>query len=400
MLAYPTSAGPAIPLAPVLSAASFRRMAGAPARTVLDAGEYRLVTSGRVAIALALRELGVQAGDTVLVPAYHSPSMIPPVLWRGAAPVFYRVTADAGVDLDDLAAKIGPDTRAVMVTHYFGFPQDLAPIRALCDARGIALIEDCAHAFIGEHGGRPLGSWGDYAIASSMKFLPIYEGGALVSSRHDLKNVGLRSAGAGFEAKVALNALEKGFAYGRLPAVRAALWLPLRAKAALWSMLKQGMAKRDSTAPQPALAPASSDSSFDFDPRWLDKRSSLFSRALLRTASPARIQALRRRHYQRLDEALRGLPGVHALHPRLPDGACPWVFPLLADEPEALFARLKKAGVPLTRFGYPLWQGMDTQTCPNAALLSRQVLSLPCHQELREEELDWLIAAVRKEVLA
>ena len=388
-------AGPAIPLAPVLSASSFRRAADAPARTVLDAGAYRLVTSGRVAIALALRELGIKAGDTVLVPAYHSPSMIPPVLWRGATPVFYRVAPDARVDLEDLAKKIGPGTRAVMVTHYFGFPQDMAPIRALCDARGIALIEDCAHAFIGEHAGRPLGSWGDYAIASSMKFFPIYEGGALVSSRHDLDKVTLRSAGSGFEAKVALNSLERGFAHGRLPAVRAALWLPLRAKAALWGMLKRG---RKTQAP--ALAPASSDSSFDFDPRWLDKRSSLFSRALLRAASPARVQALRRRHYQRLDEALRGLPGVRALHPRLPDGACPWVFPLLADEPEALFARLKARGVPLTRFAYPLWQGMDAETCPNAAMLSRRVLALPCHQELRAEELDWMVETVRKEVLA
>ncbi|MEW6372841.1 MAG: DegT/DnrJ/EryC1/StrS aminotransferase family protein [Pseudomonadota bacterium] len=393
-------AGPAIPLAPVLSASSFRRAADTPARTVLDAGAYRLVTSGRVAIALALRELGIQAGDAVLVPAYHSPSMIPPVLWRGATPVFYRVDADARVDLADLAKKIGPETRAVMVTHYFGFPQDMAPIRALCDARGIALVEDCAHAFIGEHAGRPLGSWGDFAIASSMKFFPIYEGGALVSSRRDLKNVTLRSAGSGFEAKVALNSLERGFAYGRLPAVRAALWLPLHAKAALWGMLKRGMLKRGGKTPKPALAPASSDSSFDFDPRWLDKRSSLFSRALLKAASPARVQALRRRHYQRLDEALRGLPGVRALHPRLPDGACPWVFPLLADEPETLFSRLKARGVPLTRFGHPLWQGMDAETCPNAAMLSRRVLALPCHQELRAEELDWMIATVRKEVLA
>jgi len=278
------------------------------------------------------------------------------------------------------------------VTHYFGFPQDIAPIRALCDARGIALVEDCAHAFIGEHDGRPLGSWGDYAIASSMKFLPIYEGGALVSSRHDLRNVTLRSAGVGFEAKVALNSLEKGFAYGRLPAVRAALWLPLRAKSALWGMLKRGRKVQ-----APALAPASSDSSFDFDPRWLDKRSSLFSRTLLKVASPARIQALRRRNYGRLDEALRGLPGLRALHPQLPDGACPWVYPLLADEPEALFQRLKARGVPLTRFAYPLWQGVDDATCPNAAMLSRRVLSLPCHQELREDELDWIIAAVRKE---
>lgn len=387
--------GPAIPLAPVLSASSFRRAAAAPARTVLDAGVHRLVTSGRVAIALALRELGVGPGDTVLVPAYHSPSMIPPVLWRGAAPVFYRVTPGAAVDLDDLAQKIGPRTRAVMVTHYFGFPQDMAPIRALCDARGVALIEDCAHAFIGEHAGRPLGSWGDYAIASSMKFLPIYEGGALVSSRHSLDKVALRSAGAGFEAKVALNSLERGFAYGRLPAVRAAFWLPLRTKAALWGMLKRGR-----KTPAPALAPASSDSGFDFDPRWLDKRSSLFARMLLKAASPARIQALRRRHYARLDAALRGLPGVRPLHPQLPEGACPWVFPLLVDDPDTLFARLKRAGVPLTRFGHPLWQGMEADACANAAMLSRRVLSLPCHQELRAEELDWLVDTVRREVLA
>ena len=395
MLASSSSTHPAIPLAPVLSASSFRRAASAPARTVLDAGSYRLVTSGRVAIALALRELGVQAGDTVLVPAYHSPSMIPPVLWRAATPVFYRVGPDARVDLDHLAARIDAGTRAVMVTHYFGFPQDMAPIRALCDARGIALVEDCAHAFIGEHAGQPLGSWGDYAIASSMKFFPIYEGGALVSKQRSLEGVQVRSAGAGFEAKAALNSLERGFAYGRLPAVQAALWLPLRAKGALWGMLKRGR-----STPARALAPDSSDSSFNFDPRWLDKRSSLFARSMLKLASPARIQALRRSHYARLDTALRGLPGVRPLHERLPDGACPWVFPLLADDPEALFARLKAAGVPLTRFGHPLWGGMDADTCPNAAMLSRRVLSLPCHQELREAEVDWLVQAVRKAVLA
>lgn len=397
MLAHPLPVRPLIPLAPILSASSFRRAAGARVATVLDAGNYRLVTSGRVAIGLALREIGVGPGDEVLVPAYHSPSMIPPVLWRGAAPRFYRVQADAAVDLDDLAANITPATRAVMVTHYFGFPQQMAPIRALCDARGIALIEDCAHCFIGEHGGRPVGAWGDYAIASSMKFLPIYEGGALVSARHALDRIRLRSAGAGFEAKAALDSLERGFAYGRLPVVRAALWLPLRAKGALWRLVKQ---RRRPGQAAPALAPDSSDSSFNFDPRWLDKRSSLFARAMLKLASPNRIQALRRSRYARLEEAIRGLPGVRPLHARLPDGACPWVFPVVADDPDTLFARLKALGVPLTRFGNPPWQGVDGATCANAAMLARQVLALPCHQELTEPEVDWLVARLREAVTA
>ena len=397
MLANPLPVRPLIPLAPILSASSFRRAAGgvaahAQARTVLDAGNHRLVTSGRVAIALALREIGVGPGDQVLVPAYHSPSMIPPVLWRGAEPLFYRVRSNAAVDLDDLAARITPATRALMVTHYFGFPQEMAPIRALCDARGIALIEDCAHCFIGEHGGRPVGAWGDYAIASSMKFLPVYEGGALVSSRHALDGVVLRSAGAGFEAKVALNSLERGFDYGRLAAVRAAMWLPLRAKGALWGLLK----KRRGPGPGPALAPESSDSSFNFDPRWLEKRSSLFARTVLKLASPGRIQALRRSHYARLEEAVRDLPGVRPLHPQLPEGACPWVFPLLADDPERLFARLKALGVPLTRFGNPQWQGADAAACANSAMLARRVLALPCHQELTEGEIGWLAARLRE----
>jgi dTDP-4-amino-4,6-dideoxygalactose transaminase len=386
---------PLIPLAPILSASSFRRAAGARVPTVLDAGSYRLVTSGRVAIALALRELDIQPGQRVLVPAYHSASMVPPVLWRGAEPVFYRVRPDASVDLDDLASKIGAGTRAVMVTHYFGFPQEMAPIRALCDARGIALIEDCAHCFIGEHGGRPVGAWGDYAIASSMKFLPIYEGGALVSARHSLDKVVLQSAGAGFEAKVALNSLERGFAYGRLAGVRAALWLPLRAKGMLWGLVKR---RRSSTVP--ALAPDSSDSSFNFDPAWVNKRSSLFARAMLKLAAPGRIAALRRSHYARLEAAVQGLPGVRPLHPRLPDGACPWVFPLLADDPEALFARLKTLGVPLTRFGMPQWPGVDAGTCANSAMLAQHVLALPCHQELSETEISWLAARLREAVTA
>jgi perosamine synthetase len=395
MRANPSPVRPLIPLAPILSASSFRRTAGMRWPTVLDAGNYRLVTSGRIAIALALREIGVQPGERVLVPAYHSASMVPPVLWHGAEPVFYRVRPDASVDLDDLAAHLARGVRAVMVTHYFGFPQEMAPIRALCDTYGIALIEDCAHCFIGEHGGRPVGAWGDYAIASSMKFLPIYEGGALVSARHSLNGLVLQSAGAGFEAKVLLNSLERGFAYGRLAALRAALWLPLRAKGAVW-----GLIKRTRSSSAQALAPDSSDSSFNFDPGWVGKRSSLFARAMVRLAAPGRIAALRRSHYARLEAAVQGLPGVRPLHPRLPDRACPWVFPLLADDPDALFGRLIALGVPLTRFGMPQWQGVDADTCPNSAMLVRHVLALPCHQELTESEIAWLAARLREAVTA
>lgn len=380
---------PRIPLAPVLSGASFRG-AGQPCpRSVLDAGAARLVTSGRVAIALALKEMGIGPGDAVLVPAYHSASMIPPLLWRGAAPVFYRVNFDTSVDLADIASKLTGATKVLMVTNYFGFPQDLAAIRAFCDERGLLMLEDCAHCFFGEHQGRPVGAFGHYAIASTMKFFPIYEGGCLVSAHHTLAAVALRSAGAGFEAKAALAALENGFAYGRLGVLHALLRLPLMLQQAVWKRVK---ARR--TGATPALAPSSSDSSFSLDPHWIDKRCSLFSRWMLKLVPARRIVALRRKNYAALQAALDGLPGVRPLFAMLPDGACPWQFPLLADEPEALFARLYAAGVPMVRFGETLWPGVDASVCANSVALGRRVLAFPCHQELRADELAWMIGEI------
>jgi perosamine synthetase len=394
--AQPLSARPRVPLVPVLSGASFRSVRGQRLPSVLDAPHVRLVTSGRIALALALRELGIGSGDSVLLPAYHSLSMVPPVLWLEATPRFYRVDRGARADLDDIAALCDSGgVKALVATHYFGFPQDLAALRALCDARGIALVEDCAHAFFGAYAGRPLGSHGDYAIASSMKFFPMYEGGALVSARHALDQVALRSAGKGFEAKVVLNTLEHSFRYGRLPALRAMLALPMHAKDLLWRRIKA----KQPRAAAGALAPGSSDSDFSFDPRWLDKRSSLFARLLLRSVSGSRIVALRRRNYLRLQVALDGLPGCRPLHAALPDGVCPWLFPLVIDDAEGAFARIRQGGLPVVRFAETLWSGVDAARCADSVYLSRHVLAFPCHQELGEQEFGWMCARLA-EVLA
>ena len=387
-MSQPRPDRPRVPLAPVLAARAFGR---ARAPSVLDAGQARHVTSGRIAIAMALREMGIGPGDAVLVPAYHSLSMLPPVLACGAVPVFYKVGPDGAADLEDIATNITPQVKALMVTSYFGFPQALMTLRALCDRHALLLLEDCAHCFFGTHEGRAVGSWGDYAIASSMKFFPIYEGGCLVSAHHALAAGQPTGAGAGFEIKAALNALEHSFAYGRLPLLHALLWLPLRLKQALW--------RPRSPAAAP-LAPSSSDSSAELDLAWLDKRSSWFSRTVLRRTAHARLVQQRRANYLLLQQSLDGLPGCRALHAQLPDGACPWMFPLWVEQPEPVFARLLDAGVPVTRFAQSLWPGVDDQVCANSAALSRHVLAFPCHQGLGAGEVAWLGTAIAAAVRA
>ncbi|MBY0238443.1 MAG: DegT/DnrJ/EryC1/StrS family aminotransferase [Burkholderiaceae bacterium] len=354
---------------------------------VLDLRQRRLVTSGRMAIGLALQAMGVQPGGRVLIPAYHSASMVPPALHLGARAEFYRVGADAAVDLDDLAARL-PGASAVMVTHYFGFPQSMAPIRTLCDLHGVPLLEDCAHSLFGSHGGRPLGAWGDYAAASTMKFLPSFDGGCIASAHHRLDSVRLRSAGLLFEAKAAYRALERSVEHGRLRVAALLLALPQRALQALWRWRKRGLPPA-----QQQVAPAASDNGFDYDPQWLDKRSAWFSRALLALSSRQDLCRRRRRNYLALEQAVHGLPGCRPLHAALPEHAVPWVFPLLVDDPEPVFERLQAAGVPLVRFGQPM--GAAADACANARDLAQRVLGLPCHQALSARELDAIVSALR-----
>src|ERR1700694_2284439 len=158
------------PRLPVLGWSAFSGERAPSVGGVLSARYRRYTTSGRAAIALALRVLKVTPGDKVLVPTYHCPTMIAPVVRAGAKPVFYPITASGGVDLDWLQGADLGGARALLVTHYFGIPQPMLGVRAFCNAHRIALIEDCAHAFFGMSDGVAVGSWGDLAIASLTKF--------------------------------------------------------------------------------------------------------------------------------------------------------------------------------------------------------------------------------------
>ena len=73
----------------------------------------------------------------------------------------------------------------------------------------------------------------------------------------------------------------------------------------------------------------------------------------------------------------------------------PQVFPLVFDKPERAFPLLKLAGVPIIRFGEYLWEGMDASTCPVSMQLSRCVFQFPCHQELTDEDVSWMIERIR-----
>lgn len=387
---------PKIPLHPVLSLGSLGRSPGKAPPSVLNAGDHVFVTSARFAIALALAQMKIGPHDKVLVPAFHCTSMVSPILHVGATPVFYRIRPDTSIDLDSVGALLDASVKAILVPNYFGFPQDLQGIRTFCDKHGIFMLEDCAHAFFGECGGKPLGSFGDYAVASTWKFFPVLDGGCLVSSRRPLDRASLRALGPYQEIKLVVNTLERACEYGRLPLLKLLTSLPGRVRALL-KRNRQDPRNQEHGAPATQASVAVDEPRFDS--HLADKLPSYISRIVVRFAGKRRAAIKRRENYLYLQARLGALDGIRFLHPTLGDGIYPYVFPVVVDAPEIAFPILKNRGVPILRFGEFLWPGIDETVCPVSADLSRRVFQFPCHQELTTSELDWMVDEIRSAFL-
>jgi hypothetical protein len=217
-----------------------------------------------------------------------------------------------------------------------------------------------------------------------MKFYPIYDGGCLVSSRHE---IGLRPRAGNwkFQLKSALNLLEASLRYRRLRPFDRLLGWPLLVKDWLWAQTKKTLP----AGPAETLGPEAADGGFAFDSRWMNVSASWISKAVIARTSTATLVARRRANYRRLAEAFENLRGCRPLFAELPETVVPYVFPLLVDSPDSVFPRLKLAGVPLYR-----WEVIERDVCPTSSLYASHLFQIPCHQELRDGELDWMIEKI------
>lgn len=148
--------------------------------------EHAVATSNcTTALQLALTVAGIGAGDDVVVPSFSFVATANAPTYVGARPVFADVDRFTGnVTADTIAAALTDATRAVIVVDQGGVPVDLVPIRALCDPRGIVVVEDAACGAGSIYRGRPVGSGAELTVWSfhPRKILTTGEGGMLTSS--------------------------------------------------------------------------------------------------------------------------------------------------------------------------------------------------------------------------
>lgn len=145
----------------------------------------RCVSSCTAALFLALKTLGLEQGDEVIVPSFTFVATANAVEHTGARPVLVDSDPATGlVDFDAVEAAITPRTRAIVPVHLFGRPLDMDRLNGLRDKFGLAVVEDAAHAIGAKWKGRQVGSFGNPTAYSfyPTKNITTIEGGALATA--------------------------------------------------------------------------------------------------------------------------------------------------------------------------------------------------------------------------
>lgn len=321
-----------------------------------------LLNNCTAALHVALKALGIRAGDEVIISSINFLACVNSVLEVGAVPVFADVDP---VTLNILPSEIErlktPRTKAVFILHYGGHPADFDAIQAACGP-GIAIIEDSANSVASTYKGRYCGTLGDAGAFSfdAMKTLVMGDGGALIVRDEEVF---------------------------------------LRARSLRY------LGFRDRTTSGVAALGEGSRRWWEFD---IDLPSGRFiSNDVLAAAGRVQLRRLpaflarRKEVWDFYQRELAGVPGL-----RLPPEPLPgttssyYIYWIRVDRRRDDLARhLADNGVYTTFRYFPLHLVPCYRAgvrLPNAELVNETALNLPLHQNLSDEDLAHIVAAVRK----
>src|SRR5579859_100321 len=304
--------------------------------------------NGTDALELGLRSVGVGPGDTVATVANAGGYSTAAILAIGATPLYVEISDHSlNMDPDALAAALTPQVRAVIVTHLYGQMADMPRLLAAAAGLGIPLIEDCAQAHGAELNGKRAGSWGTigcFSFYPTKNLGALGDGGAIVTNDPALAGPARLLRQYGWSSKYFSSV--SGGRNSRLDEIQAAL---LRAKL---PHLDEWNARRRAIA-----------AAFDRGLSGLGLRLP----ASLGLDYIAHLYVVRSAVREALQTALAGLGVSSAVHYPVVD--------YLQASSQAL--------------------GLARGHLPRSEAACDQVLSLPCFPELRDDEVERVIAAVR-----
>lgn len=303
------------------------------------------LNSGTAALHLALEASGIGAGDEVITVANTFIATAEAITLARAAPVFADIEPNGfNIDPDDAERRITSRTKAIIAVHLYGQIAQMARLREICDRHRLVLIEDACQAHGAVLAGRTAGTIGDVGCLS---FYPtknvgtVGEGGMLLTANDEVaeKARALRNHGQAARHEH----LVPGYNY-RMPELQAAALRVLAPHLEQWNSLRQDAAA------------------------W-------YRHALNDT--PVELPA-------------EGPPGSHVYH----------LFVIRAANRDALQAKLSEAGIgtaihyPTAIHQQPAYREFSPGVLPRTESAVSQILSLPFHPFITQEEVETVAAAI------
>ncbi len=336
-----------------------------------------LVDSGTSALRLAIESVATPSAPRVRValPAYGCYDLATAAVGAGAVVSFYDIDpATLGPDWSSLAAALAAGADALVLVHQYGIPVNIDRARALADAHGAIVIEDAAQGVGGWWRHRRLGASGDLGILSfgRGKGMTAGGGGALLAS--------------GSKGQELLEGCRRRVASGGRGIGSV---VKLAAQALLSDPVLYGVPAR-----MPWLALGDTPFHEPWEPRGLDAACA----GVLRAAAELAHQeaGTRRRVAARLEDALRGVPGVNLIDSPIGEGTLSgWLrFPVVLDDAlraKALSGHFRHLGIGP---GYPmplpelpaLRHAFATAQRTGAARLTSKLVTLPSHRWVADND--------------
>jgi dTDP-4-amino-4,6-dideoxygalactose transaminase len=145
--------------------------------------------SGTTALITALKALGVDAGDEVIVSPFTFIASYNVIFMNKALPVFADTDPETFlIDTSTIESRITERTSAILPVHIYGLPADMDSINAIAQKHQLKVVEDACQAWLAEYKGKKTGTLGDAGCFSfqNSKNLPAGEGGAIISNNEEL----------------------------------------------------------------------------------------------------------------------------------------------------------------------------------------------------------------------
>jgi len=326
----------------------------------LGAKHVIAVNTGTSALHLALSGIGVGPGDEVIVPSLTFAATIQPILNLGATPVFVESREeDYFIDLDDVRRKITPKTKAIMPVLYCGNPAGIDDLYEIAAEHGLRVVEDAAHAFGSDHAdGSKVGSKGDLVCFSfdPIKNITTGEGGAIAVADDDLAEELRRQRILGIDQDT---------------------WNRYKNKRTyIYEVTSPGYRYH-----MPNFCAAVGLEQMKRLPDFIERR-----RAIAR----------------RYDEALADLPGISTTEMDY-DRVAPHIYIIRVRQEERddfmTFLKEREVGTGLhyiANHSQPMFRKFVTEPLPRVDRLWREMVTIPLHCAMSDEDVETVIAAIRE----